>query len=36
MLDNALSAVAAIFAPVLLGLKFGRPVFEGVSLRDRG
>lgn len=32
VLDNALSAVAGFFAPVLLGLKFGRPVFEGVSI----
>ncbi|MFL5897086.1 MAG: alpha/beta fold hydrolase [Solirubrobacterales bacterium] len=35
VLDNALSAVAGFFAPVLLGLKFGRPVFEGVSLFAR-
>jgi pimeloyl-ACP methyl ester carboxylesterase len=28
VLDNALGAVAAIFAPVLIGLRFGRPVFE--------
>jgi len=35
VLDNALSAVAGFFAPVLLGLKFGRPVFEGVSLFTR-
>ncbi len=28
VLDNALAAVAAIFAPVLLGLRVGRPVFE--------
>jgi pimeloyl-ACP methyl ester carboxylesterase len=31
VLDNALSAVTAIFAPLLLGLKIGRPVFEGIS-----
>ena len=31
VLDNALSAVAGRFAPLLLGLKIGRPVFEGVS-----
>lgn len=35
VLDNALSAVAGFFAPVLLGLKFGRPVFEGISLLTR-
>jgi pimeloyl-ACP methyl ester carboxylesterase len=35
VLDNALSAVAGFFAPVLLSLKFGRPVFEGVSLATR-
>jgi pimeloyl-ACP methyl ester carboxylesterase len=28
VLDNALAAVAAIFAPVLLGLRFGRPAVE--------
>ena len=32
VLDNALSAVAGFFAPVLLGLRVGRPVFEGLSL----
>lgn len=32
VLDNALSFVAAFFTPVLLGLKLGRPVFEGVSI----
>jgi len=32
VLDNALSAVAATFTPVLLGLRWGRPLFEGVSL----
>jgi pimeloyl-ACP methyl ester carboxylesterase len=32
VLDNALPAVAAIFAPLLLGLRVGRPVFEGLSL----
>jgi pimeloyl-ACP methyl ester carboxylesterase len=31
VLDNALAAVAAIFAPVLLGLRVGRPVFELTS-----
>jgi pimeloyl-ACP methyl ester carboxylesterase len=31
VLDNALAAVAAIFAPIFLGLRFGRPFFEGVS-----
>jgi pimeloyl-ACP methyl ester carboxylesterase len=31
VLDNALPAVAATFAPVLLGLRLGRPVFEVVS-----
>jgi pimeloyl-ACP methyl ester carboxylesterase len=35
VLDHALSAVAGFFSPVLLGLKFGRPVFEGVSLFAR-
>jgi pimeloyl-ACP methyl ester carboxylesterase len=35
VLDNALSAVAGFFTPVLLGLKFGRPVFEAVSLGTR-
>jgi pimeloyl-ACP methyl ester carboxylesterase len=35
VLDNALSFVAAAFTPVLLGLKFGRPLFEGVSLLTR-
>jgi pimeloyl-ACP methyl ester carboxylesterase len=28
VLDNALAAVAAIFAPVLLGMRVGRPAFE--------
>jgi pimeloyl-ACP methyl ester carboxylesterase len=32
VLDNALSAVAATFTPVLLGLRWGRPAFEVVSL----
>ncbi|MGN6815730.1 MAG: alpha/beta fold hydrolase [Solirubrobacterales bacterium] len=32
VLDNALSAVAALFAPLLLGLKVGRPLFEGLSI----
>jgi pimeloyl-ACP methyl ester carboxylesterase len=31
VLDNALAGVAAIFAPILLGLRLGRPVFEVVS-----
>ncbi len=31
VLDNALSAVAAIFAPILISLRFGRPVFEVVA-----
>jgi pimeloyl-ACP methyl ester carboxylesterase len=31
VLDNALSAVAAIFAPIMIALRFGRPVFETVS-----
>lgn len=31
VLDNALPAVAAAFAPVLLGLRLGRPVFEVLS-----
>jgi pimeloyl-ACP methyl ester carboxylesterase len=31
VLDNALSAVAATFTPVMLGLRFGRPAFEAVS-----
>ncbi|HEX3174404.1 MAG TPA: alpha/beta hydrolase [Solirubrobacterales bacterium] len=31
VLDNALAAVAAIFAPVLLGLRVGRPAFELTS-----
>jgi pimeloyl-ACP methyl ester carboxylesterase len=31
VLDNALAAVAATFAPVLLGLRVARPVFEVVS-----
>jgi pimeloyl-ACP methyl ester carboxylesterase len=35
VLDNALSAVAGLFTPVLLGLKFGRPLFEGISLATR-
>lgn len=32
VLDNALSAVTAIFAPLLLGLKIGRPFFQGLSI----
>jgi pimeloyl-ACP methyl ester carboxylesterase len=36
VLDNALSFVAAAFTPVLLGLKIGRPLFEGLSLLTRG
>lgn len=31
VLDNALPAVAATFAPVLLGLRLGRPAFELLS-----
>jgi pimeloyl-ACP methyl ester carboxylesterase len=31
VLDNALAGVAAIFAPILLGLRLGRPAFEAVS-----
>lgn len=31
VLDNALPAVAATFAPILLGLQLGRPVLEVVS-----
>jgi pimeloyl-ACP methyl ester carboxylesterase len=31
VLDNALPAVAAAFAPLLLGLRMGRPAFELVS-----
>ncbi len=31
VLDNALSAVAAIFSPVMIGLRFGRPAFEALS-----
>jgi pimeloyl-ACP methyl ester carboxylesterase len=31
VLDNALSAVAATFTPVMLGLRFGRPAFEVLS-----
>jgi pimeloyl-ACP methyl ester carboxylesterase len=31
VLDNALSAVAATFTPVMLGLRFGRPALEVVS-----
>jgi hypothetical protein len=31
VLDNALSAVAAFFTPVMLGLRFGRPLFELIS-----
>jgi pimeloyl-ACP methyl ester carboxylesterase len=32
VLDNALAAVAAIFAPMFLALRFGKPVFEVVSM----
>jgi pimeloyl-ACP methyl ester carboxylesterase len=35
VLDNALAAVTAFFAPLLLGLKIGRPLFEGISLFTR-
>jgi pimeloyl-ACP methyl ester carboxylesterase len=31
VLDNALAAVAAFFAPVLLGVRVGRPIFELTS-----
>jgi pimeloyl-ACP methyl ester carboxylesterase len=31
VLDNALPAVAAIFAPLMLGLRLGRPAFEVAS-----
>jgi pimeloyl-ACP methyl ester carboxylesterase len=31
VLDNALAAVAATFAPILLGLRLGRPAFEVLS-----
>jgi pimeloyl-ACP methyl ester carboxylesterase len=31
VLDNALPAVAAIFAPLMLGLRLGRPAFEVTS-----
>jgi pimeloyl-ACP methyl ester carboxylesterase len=31
VLDNALSAVAAIFAPIMIALRFGRPGFEALS-----
>jgi len=31
VLDNALAAVAAIFGPMFLGLRFGRPLMEVVS-----
>lgn len=31
VLDNALPAVAATFAPVMLGLRFGRPLLDVVS-----
>ena len=31
VLDNALSAVAAFFTPIMLGLRFGRPAFEVAS-----
>jgi len=32
VLDNALAAVAATFAPVMLGLRLGRPLFEVASV----
>src|SRR6476620_7233168 len=31
VLDNALVAMAAAFTPVMVGLRLGRPVFEGLS-----
>jgi pimeloyl-ACP methyl ester carboxylesterase len=36
VLDNALSAVAATFTPVLLGLRLGRPAFELLSIFTSG
>jgi pimeloyl-ACP methyl ester carboxylesterase len=35
VLDNALAAVAAIFSPILLGLRVGRPAFELTSRAAR-
>jgi pimeloyl-ACP methyl ester carboxylesterase len=32
VLDNALAAVAGIFAPIMLALRFGRPIFEVTSV----
>jgi pimeloyl-ACP methyl ester carboxylesterase len=31
VLDNALAAVAVIFTPILLGLRFGAPLLRGIS-----
>jgi pimeloyl-ACP methyl ester carboxylesterase len=31
VLDNALSAVAVIFSPILVSLRLGRPIYEAVS-----
>jgi pimeloyl-ACP methyl ester carboxylesterase len=31
VLDNALTATAAIFAPIFLALRFGRPLFEALA-----
>ena len=31
VLESALTAVAAIFAPIMVGLRFGRPLFEVLS-----
>ncbi len=36
VLDNALSAVAGTFTPIMLGLRFGRPAFELVSRLTSG
>ena len=35
VLDNALAAVAALFTPLMLGLRFGRPAFEVTSFATR-
>ena len=32
VLDNALPAVAGLFTPVLLSLRMGRPIFEGIAV----
>ncbi len=36
VLDNALAAVAAMFAPLMLALRVGRPAFEGLSRLTSG